>query len=129
MQRCHYLVHIQTNPEFGSLNLAQAVQVVAYELRMAALGGGGERRPATDWTPVDAAQMERFYAHLEETLRDIRFLNPDHPKRLMMRLRRLFNRARPDQNEMNILRGILAAAQRGEYPARGAASEEPDQES
>jgi len=119
MQRCHHLVHIQTNPEFGSLNLAQAVQVVAYELRMAALGGGGEQLPAADWDPVDAGQMERFYVHLEETLRDIRFLNPDHPKRLMMRLRRLFNRARPDQNEMNILRGILAAAQRGRYEAPG----------
>ncbi len=56
--------------------------------------------------------MERFYEHLEDTLKHIRFLNPAHPKRLMMRLRRLFNRARPDQNEMNILRGILAAAQR-----------------
>ncbi len=113
MQACHYLVHIETNPEFGSLNLAQAVQVVSYELRMAALGGGEAPRAATDWEPVDAEQMERFYAHLEQALLDIRFLNPDHPKRLMMRLRRLFNRARPDQNEMNILRGILVAAQRG----------------
>lgn len=120
MQRCHHLVHIDTNPEFGSLNLAQAVQVMAYELRMTALGGGFEERPAVDWAPVDAEQMERFYVHLEETLLDIRFLNPDHPKRLMMRLRRLFNRARPDQNEMNILRGILAAAQRGDYrPGKG----------
>ncbi len=117
MQRCHHLVHIETNPEFGSLNLAQAVQVVSYELRMAALGGGGDQRPAMDWAPVDAEQMERFFEHLEQTLLDIRFLNPDHPKRLMMRLRRLFNRARPDQNEMNILRGILAAAQRGDYGA------------
>ncbi len=115
IQRCHYLVHIHTNPEFGSLNLAQAVQVAAYELRMNALGSAGEERPATDWEPVDAGQMERFYEHLEDTLKHIRFLNPAHPKRLMMRLRRLFNRARPDQNEMNILRGILAAAQRGAF--------------
>jgi TrmH family RNA methyltransferase len=112
MQRCHHLVHIDTNPEFGSLNIAQAVQVIAYELRMAALGGGGVERPAVDWEPVDAGQMERFYDHLEQTLLDVRFLNPEQPKRLMMRLRRLFNRARPDQNEINILRGILAAAQR-----------------
>lgn len=115
IQRCHYLVHIHTNPEFGSLNLAQAVQVAAYEFRMTALGGGFDERPSLDWDPVDAVQMERFYEHLEQTLQDIRFLNPDHPKRLMMRLRRLFNRARPDDNEMNILRGILAAAQRGEF--------------
>ena len=112
MQRCQHLVHIETNPEFGSLNLGQAVQVVAYELRMAALGGGGTSLPPSDWEPVDARQMELFYEHLEQALLDIRFLNPDQPKRLMMRLRRLFNRARPDQNEMNILRGILAAAQK-----------------
>jgi TrmH family RNA methyltransferase len=112
MQRCHHLVHIDTNPEFGSLNIAQAVQVIAYELRMAALGGGGVEQPAQDLVPVDAGQMELFYQHLEQALLDIRFLNPEQPKRLMMRLRRLFNRARPDQNEMNILRGILAAAQR-----------------
>jgi len=78
---------------------------------MAALGGGRVELPATDWQPVDAGQMERFYDHLEQTLLDIRFLNPEQPKRLMMRLRRLFNRARPDQNEINILRGILSAAQ------------------
>lgn len=119
IQRCHFLVHIHTNPEFGSLNLAQAVQVAAYEFRMTALGGGGETLPATDWEPVDAVQMERFYEHLESTLEHIRFLNPDHPKRLMMRLRRLFNRARPDQNEMNILRGILAAAERGRFERPG----------
>lgn len=119
IQRCHKLVHIETNPEFGSLNLAQAVQVIAYDLRMAALGGGGKQMPSLDWEPVDAVQMERFYEHLQQTLLDIGFLNPDHPKKLMMRLRRLFNRARPDDNEMNILRGILAAAQRGEYAQRG----------
>lgn len=120
MQRCQFLVHIRTDPEFGSLNIAQAVQVVSYELRMAALGGAGEALPPADWEPVDVRQMELFYEHLEQALLDIRFLNPDQPKRLMMRLRRLFNRARPDQNEMNILRGILAAAQ------RSAASREPD---
>jgi TrmH family RNA methyltransferase len=112
MQRCHQLVHIDTNPEFGSLNIAQAVQVVAYELRMAALGMGGESLPPSDWEPVDAGQMELFYGHLEQTLLEIGFMNPKQPRRLMMRLRRLFNRSRPDQNEINILRGILAASQK-----------------
>ena len=116
IQRCHQLVHIDTNPDYGSLNLAQAVQVIGYELRMSAIGevGGevGVRLSPLDWVPVDAGQMERFYFHLEETLLDIKFLNPEQPKKLMMRLRRLFNRARPDQNEINILRGILAASQR-----------------
>jgi TrmH family RNA methyltransferase len=112
MQRCHQLVHIETNPEYGSLNLAQAVQLIAYEIRMAALGTGKLSVPPADWVPVDAGQMELFYRHLEQTLLELEFLNPKQPKKLMMRLRRLFNRARPDQNEMNILRGILAAAQR-----------------
>ena len=112
IQRCHQLVHIDTNPGYGSLNLAQAVQVIAYELRMSAIGDAGVTIPPADWVPVDAGQMERFYVHLEQTLLDIRFLNPEQPKRLMMRLRRLFNRARPDQNEINILRGILAASQK-----------------
>lgn len=111
MQRCHHLVHIETNPEYGSLNIAQAVQLVAYELRMAALGSTGRALPPTDWEPVDAGQMERYYQHLEQTLLELEFLDPRQPKKLMMRLRRLFNRARPDQNEYNILRGILAAAQ------------------
>ena len=112
IQRCHQLVHIDTNPDYGSLNLAQAVQVMCYELRMAAVGESGTRLDPSDWVPVDAGQMELFFVHLEQTLLDIKFLNPDQPKRLMARLRRLFNRARPDQNEINILRGILAASQR-----------------
>ncbi len=112
MQRCQQLVHIDSNPDYGSLNLAQAVQVISYELRMSAISETGVTVPPLDWVPVDAGQMERFFVHLEQTLMDIEFLNPEQPKRLLMRLRRLFNRARPDQNEINILRGILAASQR-----------------
>jgi len=112
IQCCHQLVHIDTDPDYGSLNLAQAVQVMAYELRMAAVGESGFRLAPSDWVPVDAGQMELFYTHLEQTLLDIEFLNPAQPKKLLARLRRLFNRARPDQNEINILRGILAASQR-----------------
>lgn len=111
MQCCHQLVHIETNPEYGSLNIAQAVQLVVYELRIAALGSKGISLPPSDWEPVDAGQMEMFYQHLEQTLLDLEFLDPRQPRKLMMRLRRLFNRSRPDQNEVNILRGILAAAQ------------------
>jgi TrmH family RNA methyltransferase len=115
MQRCHFLVNIPTNPKYGSLNIAQAVQIMAYEFRLAAMAAsGGEIGivvPPSDWEPVDGRQMEMLFEHLEQTLLDLEFLNPDQPKKLMMRLRRLFNRARPDQNEMNILRGILRAAQ------------------
>ncbi len=115
MQRCNCLVHIDANPDYASLNLAQAVQVLSYELRMAAISEQNID-PAialdlSDREPVDGLQMERFYQHLEQTLLDIRFLNPAQPKKLMIRLRRLFNRARPDQNEVNILRGILTSSQ------------------
>ncbi len=111
IHRCHELVHIDTNPGYSSLNLSQAVQVMANELRMAVIGDSGSRVEPSDWVPVDAGQMEMFFVHLEQTLLDIKFMNPDQPKRLMARMRRLFNRARPDQNEINILRGILAASQ------------------
>jgi TrmH family RNA methyltransferase len=111
MQRCNWLVHIDANPEYSSLNLAQAVQVLCYELRMAAMAGADRAPDLPDHEPVDGLQMDRFYQHLEKTLLDISFLNPAQPKKLMMRLRRLFNRARPDQNEINILRGILTASQ------------------
>lgn len=111
MQCCHSLVHIPSNPDYSSLNLAQAVQIMCYELRISAMGSAGGALGQLDYEPVDGLQMERFYAHLEQALLDIRFLNPEQPKKLMMRLRRLFNRARPDQNEVNILRGILTSAQ------------------
>ena len=111
MQRCHFLVNIPANPDYSSLNIAQAVQIIVYELRVAAMGYAGIAVEPPDWQPVDGAQMERLFEHLEATLLDIRFLNPRQPKKLMARLRRLFNRARPDQNEVNILRGIFKAAQ------------------
>ncbi len=111
MQRCQYLVNITSNPDYSSLNLAQAVQILAYELRVAAQGFSDISIAPLDWEPVDDQQMEGLFEHLEQTLLDIRFLNPKQPKRLMLRLRRLFNRARPDQNEINILRGILKASQ------------------
>jgi len=111
MQRCQYLVNIPSNPAYSSLNLSQAVQILAYELRVAAQGFSDISVTPPDWEPVDDAQMEGLFQHLEQTLLDLRFLNPKQPRRLMMRLRRLFNRARPDQNEINILRGILKASQ------------------
>jgi TrmH family RNA methyltransferase len=111
MKRCQFLVNIPSNPEYSSLNIGQAVQILAYELRISAQGFADISVDPPDWTPVDDEQMERLFEHLERTLLDIRFLNPRQPKRLMARLRRLFNRARPDQNEINILRGIFKATQ------------------
>ena len=108
---CHTLLTIPTNPDFSSLNLAMAVQVLTYELRVAGMLDEG---PVFDIEapPATSAEMEHFYEHLENTLVDIEFLDPDNPRLLMRRMRRLFVRARPDKNEVNILRGILAAVDR-----------------
>ncbi len=110
LDRCHYLVQIPSNPDYPSLNIAAAVQVVAYELRMAAGQEMPPREAQRDY--ATGAQLEQFYTHLEQTLLALEFLDPQNPKQLMRRLRRLFGRARPDQNEVNILRGILSAATR-----------------
>ena len=110
IDRCHGLVQIPANPDYSSLNLAAAVQVLAYELRMAALEHAGvETTAPPEHVPADARDVERFYEHLRQTLVDVEFLDPENPRQLMRRLRRLFNRALPDTMELNILRGILAA--------------------
>ena len=113
VDRCHRIVHIPANPEFSSLNLAAAVQVMSYELRQAALAGEVVPQPASEWPPATADQMEQLFRHLEETLVRIEFLRQENPRVLMRRLRLLFNRARPDHNEYQILRGILAHVNMG----------------
>lgn len=108
LDRCHALLTIPTDPGFSSLNLAMAVQVISYELRMTTLESAAPE-PASDVPLASGADLERFHAHLESVLSASGFLDPDNPRQLMRRLRRLFLRAAPDQNEINILRGILAA--------------------
>ena len=110
LDRCNYLVTIPTNPEFASLNVAAAVQVLSYELRVAAQDA--TPTPALNEPLASAEERERFYRHLEQVLLDLEFLNPANPKHLMRRLRRLFNRVELDCNEVNILRGILTAVER-----------------
>jgi len=105
---CDTLLRIPTNPEFSSLNLGMAVQVLAYELRVASMLDEGPVFE-TEAPPATSEEMEYFYAHLEQVLEEVQFLDPDNPRHLMRRLRRLFVRARPDKNEINILRGILTA--------------------
>lgn len=108
LDRCHALVSIPADPGFSSLNLAMAVQVLCYEVRLA----GTEGTPASAPREVPLAsseELERFYAHLGQVLTASGFLDPENPRFLMRRLRRLFARALPDQNEVNILRGILAS--------------------
>lgn len=109
IDRCHFLVQIPTNPEYGSLNLAAAVQIIAYEIMTAWRRTTGHFAESAH-VMVSAEEMERFYTHLENTLIELDFLDPENPRLLMRRLRRLFNRACPDSTEMNILRGILTAA-------------------
>jgi tRNA/rRNA methyltransferase/tRNA (cytidine32/uridine32-2'-O)-methyltransferase len=87
------------------------VLVIAYELRMHGLTFARKHTPAEGPVPASAEEMARFYAHLEQVLLETGFLNPANPRHLMRRLRRLFNRARPDQNEVNILRGMLSSVQ------------------
>lgn len=109
---CQLLASIPANPEYGSLNLAQAVQVFAYELRMAAIGPQSPARPAASGKADEVAtndELEGFYRQLEAAFYDTGFLDPKQPKRLMQRMRRLFARARTEQTEVNILRGFLSA--------------------
>lgn len=109
LQRCHLHVHIPANPDYSSLNLAAAVQIMAYELRLASLTHTEVESEAPDKQLATAEDMEKFFEHLQQVLITIQFLNPEQPRQLMARLRRLFYRARPDTTEMNILRGILTA--------------------
>lgn len=107
--RCHACLSIPTAPDYGSLNLAQAVQLVAYEWRQAL--GGFAVRPRTPVAEVaDAAEVQAALAHWEQVLREIGFLDPAAPKRLLPRLNQLLNRAQLRREEVHILRGIARAA-------------------
>lgn len=112
---CQQLVHIPANPAFSSLNLAAAVQIMAYEVHMAALGSptpAPSQNPYRQTKPATLDEIEGYFTHLEQTLTTIGFFDKAHPKRLMQRLRRLYARAGLQQEEVNILRGILSATTR-----------------
>ncbi|WP_110876896.1 tRNA (cytosine(32)/uridine(32)-2'-O)-methyltransferase TrmJ [Franconibacter helveticus] len=114
LQKCHYHVAIAANPEYSSLNLAMAVQVIAYEVRMACLATQQQaaEHEETPYPLVD--DLERFYGHLEQVLLQTGFIRANHPGQVMNKLRRLFTRARPESQELNILRGILASIESGD---------------
>ena len=105
LQRCHYHLQIPASEDYPSLNLAMAVQVVCYELRLAGL----EERiiPPWDRKLATSAQLDGMLEHAEETLLSTEFLNPDNPGQTMTRLRRLFTRVQLDETEIQILRGIF----------------------
>lgn len=112
LQRCQLAISIPANPAYSSLNLGAAVQLLCYELRMAAFADAPPRiglaTPAT--SPLAShEEMEGFYGHLAQVMVTSGFLDPTRPKRLLPKLRRLFSRARVEKEEVNILRGILSA--------------------
>lgn len=109
---CHGAVHIPTAADYSSLNLAQAVQVLAYELRVGFLGNPTVPPPHRTDPPANAGQMEGFFDHLDAALNDIDFHKGRSPETIMLRLRKLFLRAQPDERELRVLRGILTDAQR-----------------
>jgi tRNA (cytidine32/uridine32-2'-O)-methyltransferase len=110
---CHLAVHIPANPEYSSLNLAQAVQVLAYEIRMGLLDAAGVEVPTEPRDPpASHEQLEGLYAQLAETLEAIDFHKGRAPESAMRKLRRIFNRADLDEREVRLLRGVLADAQR-----------------
>jgi tRNA (cytidine32/uridine32-2'-O)-methyltransferase len=108
LERCSQLVHIPCNPEFSSLNVASAVQLLSYECLLAA-SNDPELQQDADSEPATREELEGFYTHLEQVLVGIDYLDPDNPRQLMRRLRRLYNRAAIEKTELNILRGILKA--------------------
>ncbi|MBR9877970.1 MAG: RNA methyltransferase [Gammaproteobacteria bacterium] len=141
LQRCHAHVHIPTNPDFSSLNLAAAVQVLAYECRLAWLAQAqtqtqthAQTQPGPAQDEEEEAQplasheeLEHYFAHLERALITIGFHDPAKPRQLMARLRRVTLRSRPERMELNILRGILSATEKAAGgQALGARGSEPE---
>ncbi|MCW8443881.1 tRNA (cytosine(32)/uridine(32)-2'-O)-methyltransferase TrmJ [Fluoribacter gormanii] len=121
--KCHYHIHIPSNPEYSSLNLAQAVQIVAYELRMKLLAPKAEVALRQD-EYATADEIEQFYEHLRDVFIEIQFLKASNPRRLMQRVRRLFNRVNLEKMEVNLLRGMLSQVQKSlEWASKRGGSE------
>ncbi len=123
LQRCHQHLQIPTHPDYPSLNLAMAVQVVSYELFQAvsfpaehtiAEAGAVQGEEFWDREPATIAEMENFFQHFQKVLTDIGFLDPENPRQALPRLRRLFTRIQPDETEIKMLRGILKQVQRSQ---------------
>lgn len=111
LQQSHVHIHIPANPAYSSLNLAMAVQTVCYEVRMAWLAAQQSRPDAEPEYPLHQ-DLEGFYVHLEQVLTKSGFIVRQHPGLVMTKLRRMFTRTRPEENELNILRGILASVEK-----------------
>jgi len=116
LEYCNVILQIPTNPEFSSLNVASAIQILCYEfIQLLQLEDADKTDAEVDDKEkirlATADEMNYFYEHLEQSMIDVDFLNPEQPRKLMRRLKSLFNRAHLDENEVSILRGFLAAVQ------------------
>lgn len=111
LMQCNFHAYIPANPDYSSLNLAAAVQTFTYEIFQASELEEARPKDYNFHYPANK-DMAYFYEHLEKVLTEVRFIIPQHPGQMMQRLKRLFNRARPDEKELNILRGILSAIEK-----------------
>ena len=136
LRKCHYHITIPSNEEYGVLNVASAIQLICYEMRVRLLepdvGSSDESEPqmplsVTKWdTPlVTVEDMERFFQHFEQTLLDIDFFDPNTPRQLMTRARRLFSRTRLDRLEMNLMRGFFSKVQKMSNAQNLSANQKP----
>jgi tRNA (cytidine32/uridine32-2'-O)-methyltransferase len=116
LARCQQLVHIPTNPDFSSLNLAMAVQVLCYELRMTAPNRPAPEGSVSDSRFATAAELEGLHEHLERLLTESEFLHPEHQRQVKLKLRRIFHKATLEENELNILRGALTSLDPSKRP-------------
>lgn len=114
---CHHLVHIPTNPEYSSLNVASAVQILSYECRMGCVDNQAISHELNEEV-ISARDMEGFYQHLETALVDVDFLDPENPRYLMPRLRRMYGRIKVTRSELSLLRGMLSAFQGRKFTRR-----------
>ncbi|WP_034916389.1 tRNA (cytosine(32)/uridine(32)-2'-O)-methyltransferase TrmJ [Erwinia sp. 9145] len=113
LQKCHYHVAIAANPDYSSLNLAMAVQIIAYEVRMAFLQSQVMPEPQYEASPYPLVDdLERFYQHMEQMMLSSGFIREGSPGQVMSKLRRLYTRARPERDELNILRGMLSSLEK-----------------
>ena len=114
LQKCHYHVAIAANPEYSSLNLAMAVQIIAYEVRMAFLQSQEQQvERSHDESPYPLVDdLERFYQHMEQMMVKSGFIREGNPGQVMSKMRRLYTRARPERDELNILRGMLSSLEK-----------------
>ena len=117
LSMCQHLVHIPTNPDYSSLNVASAVQILSYECRMGAKDIKVDNHDLNEET-VSAEAMEGYYQHLEKALIEVEFLDPENPKYLMPRLRRLYGRLQITKSELSLLRGMTSAFQGRKFTRR-----------